>query len=210
MKVVLNRVYEVKAMANKQFEFRKAQIERYVKAEYDKKFRKTARISIRKRHKFMNDMARKVSKKFGKDVLCLIDFSRGGFFSLISPSHTKSTDLGRLFDSFTHTQVAYTSHCLERFSKRTDSNENCIIKMDSYITDALLTYGENLGHLTCSSGVFAYEVIEGRLIVKTYINFDLLSEEQIDRFYGSGTATVLLKECITDDHGQTDFKLAEE
>lgn len=197
-------------MSNKQFEFRKAQIERYVKAEYDKKFRKTARISIRKRHKFMNDMARKVSKKFGKDVLCLIDFSRGGFFSLISPSHTKSTDLGRLFDSFTHTQVAYTSHCLERFSKRTDSNENCIIKMDSYITDALLTYGENLGHLTCSSGVFAYEVIEGRLIVKTYINFDLLSEEQIDRFYGSGTATVLLKECITDDHGQTDFKLAEE
>ena len=197
-------------MANKQFEFRKAQIERYVKAEYDKKFRKTARISIRKRHKFMNDMARKVSKKFGKDVLCLIDFSRGGFFSLISPSHTKSTDLGRLFDSFTHTQVAYTSHCLERFSKRTDSNENCIIKMDSYITDALLTYGENLGHLTCSSGVFAYEVIEGRLIVKTYINFDLLSEEQIDRFYGSGTATVLLKECITDAHGQTDFKLAEE
>ena len=210
MKVVLNRVYEVKAMTNKQFEFRKAQIERYVKAEYDKKFRKTARISIRKRHKFMNDMSRKVSKKFGKDVLCLIDFSRGGFFSLISPSHTKSTDLGRLFDSFTHTQVAYTSHCLERFSKRTDSNENCIIKMDSYITDALLTYGENLGHLTCSSGVFAYEVIEGRLIVKTYINFDLLSEEQIDRFYGSGTATVLLKECITDDHGQTDFKLAEE
>ena len=210
MKVVFNRVYEVKAMANKQFEFRKAQIERYVKAEYDKKFRKTARISIRKRHKFMNGMARKVSKKFGKDVLCLIDFSRGGFFSLISPSHTKSTDLGRLFDSFTHTQVAYTSHCLERFSKRTDSNENCIIKMDSYITDALLTYGENLGHLTCSSGVFAYEVIEGRLIVKTYINFDLLSEEQIDRFYGSGTATVLLKECITDDHGQTDFKLAEE
>ena len=197
-------------MSNKQFDFRKAQIERYVKAEYDKKFRKTARISIRKRHKFMNGMAQKVSKKFGKDVLCLIDFSRGGFFSLISPSHTKSTDLGRLFDSFTHTQVAYTSHCLERFSKRTDSNENCIIKMDSYITDALLTYGENLGHLTCSSGVFAYEVIEGRLIVKTYINFDLLSEEQIDRFYGSGTATVLLKECITDDHGQTDFKLAEE
>ena len=210
MKVVLNRVYEVKAMANKQFEFRKAQIERYVKAEYEKKFRKNARISIRKRHKFMDDMARKVSKKFGKDVLCLIDFAKGGFFSLISPSHTKSTDLGRLFDSFTHTQVAYTSHCLERFSKRADSNENCIIKMDSYMTDALLTYGENLGHLTCSSGVFAYEIIEGQLIVKTYINFDLLSEEQIDRFYGSGTATVLLKECITDDHGQTDFKLAEE
>ena len=45
-------------MANKQFEFRKAQIERYVKAEYEKKFRKNARISIRKRHKCMDDMAR--------------------------------------------------------------------------------------------------------------------------------------------------------
>ena len=82
--------------------------------------------------------------------------------------------------------------------------------MDSYMTDALLTYGENLGHLTCSSGVFAYEIIEGRLIVKTYINFDLLSEEQIDKFYGSGTATVLSKEYITEDHGQADFKLVDE
>ena len=82
--------------------------------------------------------------------------------------------------------------------------------MDSYMTDALLTYGENLGHLTCSSGVFAYEIIEGQLIVKTYINFDLLSEEQIDKFYGSGTATVLPKEYVAEDHGQTDFRLVDE
>jgi hypothetical protein len=76
--------------------------------------------------------------------------------------------------------------------------------------DALLTYGENLGYLTCSSGVFAYEIMEGRLIVKTYINFDLLSEEQIDKFYGSGTATVLPKEYVTEDHGQADFRLVDE
>jgi len=118
--------------------------------------------------------------------------------------------LGRLFDSFVHTQIAYTSHCLERFSERADSNENCIIKMDSYMGEALLTYGENIGHLTCPSGVFAYEVMGGRMIIKTYINFNLLSEEQINKFYGSGTATALPRECITDDHSQSDFKLIDE
>ena len=197
-------------MSNKQFEYRKVLIEKYVKAEYEKKFRKEARISIRKRHKFMNDIARKVSKKFGKDVLCLIDFSKGGFFLLISPSNAKSTNLGRLFDSFTHTQVSYTSHCIDRFSERTESTENCIINMDSFMTEALLTYGENTGHLTCPSGVFAYDIAEGRMIVKTYINFDLLSEDQIDKFYGSGTATVLPKEYIAEDHVQADFRLVDE
>ena len=197
-------------MSNKQFEYRRVQIERYVKAEYEKKFRKNARVSIRKRHKFMDDMTKKVSKKFGKDVLCLIDFSKGGFVSLIAPSKAKSTDLGRLFSSFTHTQVAYTSHCVDRFSQRTDSNENCVIKMDTYITDALLTYGENDGHLTCPSGVFVYEIMEGRLIIKTYINFDLLSDKQIEKFYGSGTATILPKEYIAREHGDADFRLVDE
>jgi hypothetical protein len=197
-------------MSNKQFEYRKVQIEHYVKAEYEKKFRKGARISIRKRHKFMDDMARKVGKKFGKDVLCLIDFAKGGFFSLISPSKVKSTRLGRLFDSFTHTQVSYTSHCLERFSERAESTENCIINMDSFMNEALLTYGENTGHLTCPSGVFAYEIANGRMIVKTYINFDLLSEDQIDKFYGSGTATVVPKEYIAEHPVQADFRLVDE
>jgi len=197
-------------MSNKQFEYRRVQIEQYLKAEYEKKFRKNARVSIRKRHKFMENMTKKISKKFGKDVLCLIDFSKGGFVSLISPSNTKSTDLGRLFSSFIHTQVAYTSHCVDRFSVRTDSNENCIIKMDSFMTDALLTYGENEGHLTCPSGVFAYEIMEGRLIIKTYINFDLLSDVQIEKFYGSGTATILPKEYIAQEQSEADFKLIDE
>jgi hypothetical protein len=197
-------------MSNKYFEFRKYQIEQYVKAEYQKKFRKNTRISVRKRQKFMSEMAKKVSKKFGKDVLCLIDFAKGGFFSLISPSHSESTDLGRLFDSFSHKQVSYTSHCIERYSERTDSHENCILKMDSSLGDALLTYGENLGHLTCITGVFAYDIIDGKMIIKTYINFNLLSEDQVLKFYGSGTATVLPKEYIADDLNQSDFKLIEE
>ena len=52
---------------NRSFDHKKAQIEHYVKAEYTKKFRKSARISVRKRQRFMLDMTRKVSKKFGKD-----------------------------------------------------------------------------------------------------------------------------------------------
>ena len=195
---------------NRNFEHKKAQIEHYVKAEYAKKFRGNARISIRKRQRFMEDMIRKVSKKFGKDVLCLVDFTKGGFITLVSPSHIVSTDLGRLYNSFTHPQISYTSHCLERFSERADSYENCIIMMDAYMNDALLTYGENEGHLTCPAGVFAYELNGGRMIIKTYINFNLLSEDQINKFYGSGTATLLPEEFLAEDESQADFMLFDE
>ena len=198
-------------MKNKRdFDFKIAQIEQYVKGEYAKKFYRSARISIRKRQKFMNDMTRKVSKKFGKDVLCLVDFNKGGFVTLISPAHIESTDLGRLYNSFTHPQVSYTTHCLERFSERADSDENCIIIMDNYMNDAILTYGENEGYLTCSAGVFAYELDNGRMVVKTYINFKLLSEKQINKFYGSGTATLLPKEFLAEDESQADFMLFDE
>ena len=158
----------------------------------------------------MEDMTRKVSKKFGKDILCLVDFTKGGFITLISPARIESTDLGRLYNSFTYPQISYTSHCLERFSERTKSDENCIIMMDAYMNDALLTYGENEGHLTCPAGVFAYELDSGRMIIKTYINFNLLSEDQINKFYGSGTATLLPEEFLVEDERQADFMLFEE
>ena len=195
---------------NTRFEYKKSLINVYVKSEYDKKFRRNSRISIRKRQKFMDDMMRKVSKKFGKDVMCLIDFAKGGFVTLVSPSNTESTDLGNLYKSFSHPHIVYTSHCLNRFSERADSDDNCIIIMDSYINDALLTYGENLGHLTCPKGVFIYDILDERMIVKTYINFNLLTEVQINKFYGSGTATVISKEYITEDYEQSDFKLFDE
>ena len=195
---------------NSRFEYNKSLISIFVKSAYEKKFRRSSRISIRKRQKFMDDMTRKVSKKFGKDVMCLIDFAKGGFVTLLSPAHTESTDLGKLYKSFSHPHIVYTSHCLSRFSERADSDDNCIIIMDSYINDALLTYGENSGHLTCPHGVFVYDIIGQRLIVKTYINFSLLSEEQINKFYGSGTATVISKEFITENFEQSDFKLLDE
>ena len=192
------------------FEFKKAQIENFVKAEFAKKFRRNARVSIRKRQRFMEDIRRKIGKKFGKDVLCLVDFSKGGFVTLVSPAHTESTDLGKLYRSFTHPQICYTSHCIERFSERTETEENCIIILDTYMSDALLTYGENEGYLTCRTGVFAYRVDGGRLIIKTYINFELLSEEQILKFYGSGTATLLPEEFVAKEDGESDFILVEE
>ena len=192
------------------FNHKKSLIEIYVKGEYAKKFRKSSRISVRKRQKFMNEMTRKVSKKFGKDVMCLVDFTKGGFVTLISPSQSVSTDLGRLFNSFTHPQISYTSHCIDRFSERTNSNDNCIITMDSYLNDALLTYGENEGHLTCSEGVFAYKLDSDRMIIKTYISFDLLSEEQINKFYRSGTVTLLSEEYLAENDTQTDFMLFDE
>ena len=195
---------------NSRFEYNKSLINTYVKSEYEKKFRRNSRISIRKRQKFMDNMTRKVSKKFGKDVMCLIDFTKGGFVTLVSPAHTESTDLGKLYKSFSHSQIVYTSHCLSRFSERADSDDNCIIIMDSYMNEALLTYGENSGHLTCPTGVFVYVIMDQRMIVKTYINFSLLSEEQINKFYGSGTATVIPKEFITENFEQSDFKLLNE
>jgi hypothetical protein len=195
---------------NSRFEYKKSLINIFVKSEYEKKFRRNSRISIRKRQKFIDDMTRKVSKKFGKDVMCLIDFAKGGFVTLVSPANTESTDLGKLYKSFSHPHIFYTSHCLNRFSERADSDDNCIIIMDSYVNEALLTYGENSGYLTCPTGVFIYDIIDDRMIVKTYINFNLLSEDQIKKFYGSGTATVISKEYVTKNYEQSDFKLFDE
>ena len=192
------------------FEFKKVQIEKFIKAEYAKKFRRAARVSMRKRQRFMEDVTKKVGKKFGKDVLCLVDFSKEGFTTFVSPAHTESTNLGKLYRSFAHPQVCYTSHCIDRFSERNDTSDNCIIVLDAYLSDALLTYGENDEYLTCSAGVFAYTVDAGRLIIKTYINFELLSEEQLHTFYGPGTVTMLPDEFLAENNSESDFMLAEE
>ena len=61
------------------FNYKKSQIENLLKMEFLKKFRSKAKISIRKRKKFIDEMTNKVTKRFGKDILFLIDFSRQGF-----------------------------------------------------------------------------------------------------------------------------------
>ncbi len=195
---------------DKHFSFKKAQIENFLKAEFKKKFKSNGRISLRKRQKFIGDVTSKIAKRFGKDVLVLIDFSRNGFCSVVSPAQTESTDKGKLIKSFSHPQVFYTSHCVDRFSERMKSQENCVIKLDAFFYEALSTFGENEGFLTCPDGVFAYDILADRLILKTYINFDLLSDDQIKQFYGSGMISMLPKEYTAKDISGADFILADD
>jgi hypothetical protein len=192
------------------FGFKKAQIEKFLKEGFKKKFKSNGKISLRKRQKFISEVTRKVAKRFGKDVLVLIDFSKNGFCTVVSPAHTESTEKGKLIKSFSHPQVFYTTHCVDRFSERTKSDENCVITLDAFFNEALSTYGENDGFLTCPDGVFAYDLIDARLIVKTYINFDLLSDDQIRKFYGFGMISMLPKEYATEDVFGADFVLADE
>mgnify|MGYP005647276907 CR=1 FL=1 len=195
---------------DRHFAFKKVQIENFLKEEFKKKFKSNGKISLRKRQKFIGEVTRKVAKRFGKDVLVLIDFSKNGFCTVVSPAHTESTDKGKLIKSFSHPQVFYTTHCVDRFSERTKSEENCVITLDAFFNEALSTYRENDGFLTCPDGVFAYDLIESRLIVKTYINFDLLSDDQIKQFYGFGMISIIPKEYATEDVSGADFVLADE
>jgi hypothetical protein len=192
------------------FAFKKTQIDNFLKEEFKKKFKSNGKISLRKRQKFISEVTRKTAKRFGKDVLVLIDFSKNGFCTVVSPAHTESTDKGKLIKSFSHPQVFYTTHCLDRFSQRTKSCVNCVITLDAFFNEALSTYGENVGFLTCPDGVFAYDLIESRLIVKTYINFDLLSDDQIKQFYGYGMISTISKKYTTEDVFVADFVLADE
>ena len=194
----------------KYFSFTKAQIENFLKEEFKKKFKGNGKISLRKRQKFIGEVTSKIAKRFGKDVLVLIDFSKNGFCTVVSPTHTESTEKGKLVKSFSHPQVFYTSHCVDRFSERAQCHENCVITLDAFFSQALSTYGENHGFLTCSDGVFAYDLVESYLVVKTYINFDLLSDDQIKQFYGFGMISMLPKEYSTEDIFGADFVLADE
>jgi hypothetical protein len=158
----------------------------------------------------MERVTKKVGKKFGKDILCLIDFTKQGFVSLVSPPHTESTDKGKLFNSFTHPQVVYTSHCVERFSERTQTMDNCIITLDSYLDEALLTYGRHEGYLVSSQGLFAYVIEDDRLVIKTYINFELLSDDQIRKFYTHDMAAFLTPDMISEEIDASDIILMDE
>ncbi len=195
---------------DREFQYKKSQIESYLKTAFQKKFRGNARISIRKRQKFMEEMTQKISKKFGKDVLCLVDFTKQGFVTLVSPARKIATDKGKLTQSFSHPQVFYTSHCIDRFSERTQTQDNCVIVLDSYMHDALLSYGEHEGYLTCPAGVFACEMENERMVTKTFINFELLSSEQIKKFYGPGMISTFPEEFLAEDSAESDFIIADE
>ena len=158
----------------------------------------------------MQDVTQKISRKFGKDVLCLVDFTKQGFVSLVSPTHTESTDMGQLTHSFTHPHVSYTTHCIDRFSARTQTTENCLITLDGYLNDGLLTFGQHEGYLVCPAGVFAYILENDRLIIKTYINYELLSPEQVKKFYGSNSLWNFPEDMVAQDIFESDIMLSDE
>ena len=192
------------------FNYKKSQIEGFVKAEFQKKFRTKGKISIRKRQKFIDEMTNNVTKRFGKDILFLIDFSRQGFCAVISPIQSESTDKGRLVQSFSLPQVFYTTHCVNRFSQRMKIDKNYIIQMDTLLNQAILSFGENEGFLACSDGIFTYELENERLIIKTYLNFDLLSDDQIKQFYGSRMISMLPLEYTAENISSADFIIEDE
>ena len=192
------------------FNYKKSQIENFLRLEFKKKFRSAGKISVRKRKKFIDTMTKKVSKQFGKDILFLINFSKQGFCAVVSPVHSVSTDKGKLKQSFSTPQIFYTSHCVDRFIERMKSHENCIIQLDAFLSEAILSFGENEGYLTCSDGVFAYELESDRLVVKTFLNFDLLSDDQIKQFYGSGMISMLPLEYTTENISGADFIIEDE
>jgi len=192
------------------FNYKKSQIEGFVRTEFQKKFRSKAKISLRKRQKFIGEMSKKVGKRFGKDILFLIDFSKQGFCLVISPIRTESTDKGKLTQSFSLPQVFYTTHCINRFSERMKIDDNVIIQLDKFLNEGILSFGENEGFLTCSDGVFAYELEDDRLIIKTYLNLDLLSDDQIKQFYGSGMISMLPLEYTAENISGADFIIENE
>ena len=192
------------------FSYKKSQIENFLRLEFKKKFRSVGKISVRKRKKFIDAMTKKVSKQFGKDILFLINFSKQGFCAVVSPVHCVSTDKGKLKQSFSSPLVFYTSHCVDRFIERMKTHENCIIQLDAFLSEAILSFGENEGYLTCSDGVFAYELESDRLVVKTFLNFDLLSDDQIKQFYGSSMISMLPLEYTTENISGADFIIEDE
>jgi hypothetical protein len=195
---------------NRYFNYKKSQIENFLGLEFKKKFSSTGKISIRKRKKFIDAMTKKVSKQFGKDILFLINFSKQGFCAVVSPIHSVSTDKGTLKQSFSTPQVFYTPHCVDRFVERMKTHENCIIQLDAFLSEAILSFGENEGYLTCSDGVFAYELEKNRLVIKTFINFDLLSDDQVKQFYGSSMISMLPLEYTTENISGADFIIEDE
>jgi len=192
------------------FNYKKSQIETFLRLEFKKKFRSAGKISVRKRKKFIDIMTKKVSKQFGTDILFLINFSKQGFCAFVSPINSVSTDKGKLKQSLSIPQVFYTSHCVDRFVERMKNHENCIIKLDALLSEAILSFGENEGYLTCSDGVFACELETDRLVVKTFLNFDLLSDDQIKQFYGSSMISMLPLEYTTENISGADFIIEDE
>ena len=197
-------------LKEQEFGFKKARIEHYIQETFEKEFGGQAKVSVRQRQKFIDRITGQVGKRFGNDVLCLLSFNKQGLVTVILPAETESTEKGRLFRSFTHKKVLYTSHCVSRFSERMEENQNCILMLDSLMSEALVSQGEHKGHLVCSEGIFAVIEEDDRLIIKTFIGYDLLDRNQIEKFYSLGGLSHLPDHMISKDSVDSDIILSDE
>ena len=197
-------------LKEQEFNFKKARIEKIIQEEFEKRFGHKSKISVRQRQKFIDEMTRKVTRQFGKDILCLLNFNKQGLVTWVLPAHTESTDKGKLFQSFSRPDVYYTSHCIDRFEERMEEETNLILSLDSLLMEALVTFGQHAGHLVCSEGVFAFEEEQARLIIKTFVGYDLLDESQVSKFYNLGGISHLPASMISENGFGSDIILSDE
>jgi hypothetical protein len=197
-------------LLEQEFQFKKAQIEIFLDTEFEKWFPSDAKISLRQRQKFIQHCRSVVKQRFGGDTLCVLKFTKQGFVSTVLPPKVESTKKGRVFQSFSHSHVYYTTHCLERFNLRMEVDENRIVFLDSLLNEAILTHGDYDGYLVCSEGVFAFEEEKERWIIKTFIGYDLLSDDQRKRFFSLGGISFLPGEMISNGGYQSDFAISDE
>lgn len=73
-----------------------------------------------------------------------------------------------------------------------------------------MTYGLHEGYLVCSQGLFAYVIEDDRLIIKTYLNFELLSDDQIRKYYTHDMAAFLTPDMISEEVDDSDIILMDE
>ena len=197
-------------LQEQEFQFKKARVERFIEESFDKEFGGRARISLRRRQKFISQMMKLVGERFGNDVLCLLSFNKQGLVTMVLPAETESTDKGKLFRSFIHDKVFYTSHCLSRLCERMEEGENCVLMLDSFMSEALVSQGEHKGYLICSEGIFAIDEEKDRLIIKTFISYDLLDQSQIKKFYSLNGISHLPNHMISKDSAESDIILSDE
>ena len=197
-------------LIEQEFEFKKTQVEKFLDAEFDKWFPNEAKISIRQRQKFIEHCKNSVKNQFGSDILCILKFTKQGFVHFVLPPKIKSTEKGRVFQSFSFPHIFYTTHCIDRFNKRMEIEENGIIVLDSLLNEAMVTYGDHPGYLVCSEGIFAFEEEKERWIIKTFIGYDLLKDDQKKRFFSLDGVSFLPEDMISKQGFNSDFIISDE
>ena len=197
-------------LVEQEFKFKKAQIERFLGAEFEKWFPSQAKISLRQRQKFIEHCKSKIKEQHGTDLLCSLKFTKQGFVYLVLPPKVESTEKGRVFQSFSFPHVFYTTHCLERFNQRMEVEENGIMFLDSLLSEAMVTHGDHDGYLVCSEGVFAIEEEKDRWIIKTFIGYDLLDDDQKKKFFSLNGISYLPGDMIANHGFDSDFAVSDE